>query len=48
MIAFISDCPKAQELLPLILLHNEHHVTKTAAQPIVDEVARDPNVVLLR
>ena len=44
----IADCRRAQELLPLILLHNEHHVTKTAAQPIVDEIARDPNVVLLR
>ena len=48
MIAFISDCPKAQELLPLILLLNEHHVTKTAAQPIVDEFAGDRNVVFLR
>ena len=45
MIAFISDCPKAQELLPLILLLNEHHVTKTAAQPIVDEFAGDRTVV---
>ena len=48
MIAFISDCPKAQELLPVFLLLNKHHITKTAAQPIVDEFAGDRNVVLWR
>ena len=48
MVAFISDCPKAQALLPLILLLNEHHLAKTAAQPIVDEFAANDNVVLLR
>ena len=48
MIAFISDCPRAQELLPVFLLLNEHHITKTAAQPIVDEFAGDRNVVLWR
>ena len=45
MIAFISDCPRAQQLLPLILLLNDHHVTKNVAQPIVDEFAGDRNVV---
>ena len=48
MIAFMSDCPKAQELLPAILLLNEHHATKTVAQPIVDEFAGCRNVVLWR
>ena len=48
MIAFISDCPEAQGLLPLILLLNEHHISKTAAQPIVEQFAANKNVVFLR
>ena len=48
MIAFISDCPDAQALLPLIMLLNENHITKSAAQPIVDEFASSANVVFLR
>ena len=48
MIAFISDCPDAQALLPLIMLLSENHITKSAAQPIVGEFASSTNVVFLR
>ena len=48
MIAFISDCPRAQAFLPLFMLLNENHTTKNAAQPIVNEFAGNRNVVFLR
>ena len=48
MVAFVSDCPRANALLPLIMLLNENHITKNAAQPIVDAFAGDRNVVFLR
>ena len=48
MIAFISDCPDAHALLPLLMLLNENHMTKSAAQTIVDEFASSANVVFLR
>ena len=31
MIAFISDCPDAQALLPFIMLLNENHISESAA-----------------
>ena len=48
MIAFISDCPCAQALLPLVMLLNENHITNNTAQPIVNEFAGNRNVVFLR
>jgi hypothetical protein len=48
MIAFTSDCPRAQAFLPLFMLLNENHTTKNAAQPIVNEFAGSRNIVFLR
>ena len=39
MIPFISDCPRAQALLPFFMLLNENHISTNAAQPIVNELA---------
>ena len=45
MIAFISDCPIAQNLLPLMMLLNEHHLSKSAVAPIVQELAENKTLV---
>ena len=43
----ISDSPRAQALLPFFMLLNENHITKNAAQPIVNEFPGNRNVVFL-
>ena len=48
MVAFISDCPIAQNLLPLMLLLNEHHLSKSAVAPIVQEFVENKSIVFLR